>query len=72
MLAQNFSEDPQSAANGGDLGFIPQSLSDQVPDRHVLNVILETQPGQITRPIRSQERTGSLKSYRRNLQVNAN
>lgn len=25
MLAQNYSEDPNSAANGGDLGFIPES-----------------------------------------------
>ncbi|MBM3724509.1 MAG: peptidylprolyl isomerase [Acidobacteria bacterium] len=25
MLAQNYSEDPASAANGGDLGFIPES-----------------------------------------------
>ena len=25
MLAQNYSEDPDSAPNGGDMGFVPQS-----------------------------------------------
>jgi peptidyl-prolyl cis-trans isomerase SurA len=53
MLAQNFSEDPNSAANGGDLGFIPQSALDQAgPD--VRGLILQLQPGQITRPVSSQ------------------
>ena len=25
MLAQNYSEDPNSSQNGGDLGFVPES-----------------------------------------------
>jgi peptidyl-prolyl cis-trans isomerase SurA len=54
MLAQNFSEDPNSTANGGDLGFIPQSALDQAgPDMR--NIILQLQPGQITRPLHSQD-----------------
>jgi peptidyl-prolyl cis-trans isomerase SurA len=54
MLAQNFSEDANSAANGGDLGFIPQSALDQAgPDMR--NIILQLQPGQITRPLHSQD-----------------
>jgi peptidyl-prolyl cis-trans isomerase SurA len=54
MLAQNFSEDPNSAANGGDLGFIPQSALDQAgPDMR--NIILQVQPGQVTRPLHSQD-----------------
>jgi peptidyl-prolyl cis-trans isomerase SurA len=54
MLAQNFSEDPNSAANGGDLGFIPQSALDQA-GQDVRNFILQLQPGQITRPLHSQD-----------------
>ena len=53
MLAQNFSEDPNSAANGGDLGFIPQSALDQAGPE-VRALILQLQPGQITRPVASQ------------------
>ena len=53
MLAQNFSEDPNSAANGGDLGFIPQSALDQAGPE-VRGMILELQPGQITRPVMQQ------------------
>ena len=54
MLAQNFSEDPQSAANGGDLGFIPQSALEQA-GKDVRNMILQLPPGQITpKPIASQ------------------
>src|SRR5271170_1498423 len=30
QLAQNFSEDPQSAPNGGDLGFVPESALEKV------------------------------------------
>jgi peptidyl-prolyl cis-trans isomerase SurA len=47
MIAQNFSEDPNSAANGGDLGFIPQSALQQA-GANVLNIIMQLQPGQIT------------------------
>ncbi|HYI93354.1 MAG TPA: peptidylprolyl isomerase [Bryobacteraceae bacterium] len=52
-IAQNFSEDPSSAANGGDLGFIPQSALDQAgPEARAL--ILQVPSGQISRPVGSQ------------------
>jgi peptidyl-prolyl cis-trans isomerase SurA len=52
-IAQNFSEDPNSAANGGDLGFVPQSALEQAgPD--VRNLILQIPAGQISKPIASQ------------------
>lgn len=54
MIAQNFSEDPQSAANGGDLGFIPQSALLQAGPE-VSRLILQLQPGQTTSPIASQD-----------------
>lgn len=46
MLAQNFSEDPQSAGNGGDLGFIPESSLARDPAVH--KMITQLQPGQIS------------------------
>lgn len=54
MLAQNFSEDPNSSANGGDLGFIPQSALDQAGPE-VRNVILRLQPGQITPALQTKD-----------------
>src|SRR5271166_657530 len=40
MLAQNFSEDPQGAPNGGDLGFVPESALEKAgPDvRRILSI----------------------------------
>jgi len=54
MLAQNYSEDPASAPNGGDLGFFPESaLSKAGPE---LQKILDAMtPGQVTPPIHMQE-----------------
>jgi peptidyl-prolyl cis-trans isomerase SurA len=54
MIAQNFSEDAASAANGGDLGFVPQSSLQQAGPA-VVNEVLSLQPGQITKPIRGPE-----------------
>jgi peptidyl-prolyl cis-trans isomerase SurA len=52
-IAQNFSEDPNSAANGGDLGFVPQSALEQAgPD--VRNMILQIPAGQISKPVANQ------------------
>jgi peptidyl-prolyl cis-trans isomerase SurA len=48
MLAQNFSEDPQTAPSGGDLGFVPESSLQRLgPDfsRYILGV----PPGQNSR-----------------------
>lgn len=47
MVAQNYSEDANSAQQGGDLGFIPESALDKTsPDLRKL--LLTTPPGKIT------------------------
>jgi len=47
MLAQNYSEDPNSSQNGGDLGFIPESALDKAnPD--LRKAIASLRPGEIT------------------------
>ena len=47
VLAQNFSEDPQSAPNGGDLGAVPESALEKTsPD--LRRLVLSLQPGQIS------------------------
>ena len=62
MLAQNYSEDPATAANGGDLGFVPQSSLDKVPVE-LRRLILALQPGQLSQIIRSQEGYRILKVF---------
>lgn len=54
VLAQNYSEDPGSAANGGDMGFIPESaLGNAAPE--LRRVIMTIVPGQITPVIHTSE-----------------
>lgn len=54
MLAQNYSEDPDSTPNGGDMGFIPQSnLEKASPDLRKL--VDSLQPGQFSAPVRTQD-----------------
>jgi len=45
-LAMNFSENPTTAANGGDMGFVPESQLHA--DANVYNSILKLKAGQIT------------------------
>ncbi len=47
MLAQNYSEDPNTAQNGGDLGFVPQSAFDKTSPE-LRRVILGLKPGEIS------------------------
>ena len=54
MLAQNFSEDPDSAPNGGDLGFIPESSLEKV-NVEIRKILVQLQPGQISRIIPTAE-----------------
>jgi peptidyl-prolyl cis-trans isomerase SurA len=54
MLAQNYSEDPQSAANGGDIGFIPESSLEKASPE-VRRIIASLQPGQVSKPIKARE-----------------
>jgi peptidyl-prolyl cis-trans isomerase SurA len=46
-LAMDYSEDPQSAPNGGDLGFISESQLAQVPPQ-LRDVVLKAQPGNVS------------------------
>jgi peptidyl-prolyl cis-trans isomerase SurA len=50
MLAQNYSEDPQSAPNGGDMGLIPESNLEKVSPE-LKRLILSLQPGVPSKPI---------------------
>lgn len=60
MLAQNYSEDPNSAANGGDLGFIPDSALERVSPE--LRKVVTTLPvGQMSPVIHTQDSYRLLK-----------
>lgn len=62
MLAQNFSEDPASAANGGDLGFVPDSALEKAnPD--IRKAIQAAAPGQITAVVKAPEGYRVFKVY---------
>lgn len=53
MLAQNYSEDPNTAPNGGDMGFIPESTLDKAnPD--LRRMVMSLQPGAISPIIHTQ------------------
>ncbi len=54
MLAQAYSEDPNTAANGGDLGFIPESSLQQA-NVELRKVVMSLQPGQVSGIIHSPE-----------------
>jgi peptidyl-prolyl cis-trans isomerase SurA len=54
MLAQNYSEDPNSTPNGGDLGFIPESALEKA-NVELRKLVMEMHPGQTSRIIRTQE-----------------
>jgi peptidyl-prolyl cis-trans isomerase SurA len=46
QLAMDYSEDPQSAAQGGDLGFVPNSSLNQVP-AELRDAVLKAKPGDV-------------------------
>jgi peptidyl-prolyl cis-trans isomerase SurA len=47
MLAQSYSEDPNTAPNGGDLGFVQQSALDKVQPE-LRKMVMSLQPAQIS------------------------
>ncbi len=53
VVAQNYSEDPNSAPNGGDMGLIPESNLDKVSPE-LKRIILSLQPGVASQPIATQ------------------
>jgi peptidyl-prolyl cis-trans isomerase SurA len=54
MLAQNFSEDPASAASGGDLGYIQESALERASPE-LRKLVMSMQPGQVSGVIRTPE-----------------
>ncbi len=52
MLAQNYSEDPDSAPNGGDLGFIPESALEKA-NVELRKMVMQLQPGQTSPVLRT-------------------
>lgn len=54
MVAQSYSEDPDTAPNGGDLGFIPESSLEQV-NVELRRLVMSLQPGQTSDVIQSPE-----------------
>jgi peptidyl-prolyl cis-trans isomerase SurA len=53
MLAQNYSEDPNSTQNGGDLGFIPESSLESA-NADLRKTVMALGPGQTTGILRTQ------------------
>ena len=61
-LAQNYSEDPNTAPNGGDLGFVPQSALEKVQPE-LRKLILSLQPGQLSPVLNTPAGYSILKIY---------
>lgn len=53
MLAQNFSEDPNTAPNGGDMGFIPESTLEKA-NTDLRRMVMSLQPGGVSPIIHTQ------------------
>ena len=62
MLAQSYSEDPNTAPNGGDLGFVQQSALEKVQPE-LRKMVMSLQPGQISPIIRTQAGLSILKVF---------
>ena len=54
MLAQNYSEDPNTAPNGGDLGFIQDSALEKA-SIELRRLLAQMKPGQVSPIIRTPE-----------------
>lgn len=53
MLAQNYSEDPNTAPNGGDMGFIPESTLEKA-NTDLRRMVMSLQPGNVSPIIHTQ------------------
>ncbi|MGB8495377.1 MAG: SurA N-terminal domain-containing protein [Candidatus Acidiferrum sp.] len=60
QLAMDYSEDMNTAANGGDLGYIPESALNQ-SDPTLKRTVLALKPGQVSQPIVLKDSTRILK-----------
>jgi peptidyl-prolyl cis-trans isomerase SurA len=54
MLAQNYSEDPNTAPNGGDLGFVPESALEKA-NPELRKMVMSLAPGTLSQIIHTQE-----------------
>lgn len=54
LVAHNYSEDPNSAPNGGDLGFIPESALEKA-NVELRKMVMSLAPGAISPIVRTQE-----------------
>jgi peptidyl-prolyl cis-trans isomerase SurA len=54
MMAQNYSEDPATTPNGGDLGFLPESSLDKTSPE-LRKMVLSLMPGQMSTVIHTPE-----------------
>ena len=54
MVAQSYSEDPESAPNGGDMGFVPQSSLEKASPE-LRKLVDSLQPGSFSPPIHTQD-----------------
>jgi peptidyl-prolyl cis-trans isomerase SurA len=54
MLAQNYSEDPNTAPNGGDMGFVPESALEKA-NPELRKMVMSLQPGAVSPVIRTPE-----------------
>jgi len=62
QLAMDYSEDPNTAATGGDLGFIPESsLNAAQTDPMLKKIVLSLKPGQVSPPIQLKDSIRILK-----------
>jgi peptidyl-prolyl cis-trans isomerase SurA len=62
QLAMDYSEDPNTSANGGDLGYIPESsLNAPQTDPMLKKVVLSLKPGQVSPPIPTHDSIRILK-----------
>jgi peptidyl-prolyl cis-trans isomerase SurA len=64
MLAQNYSEDPNSAPNGGDLGAVPESALEKTSPE-LRKLVLSLQPGQVSPILRTEDGYRILKMISR-------
>jgi peptidyl-prolyl cis-trans isomerase SurA len=60
QLAMDYSEDMNSAATGGDLGYVPESALNQ-SDPQLKRIVLEMKPGQVSQPIQLKDGVRILK-----------
>jgi peptidyl-prolyl cis-trans isomerase SurA len=54
QVAQNYSEDPKSVSNGGDMGFVPESALEKA-NPELRKLVVSLQPGAISQPIKTEE-----------------